>query len=198
MSDDRDDDFAPRVRNQDNDPRYNREGGIVMTPGSAHQQEMAKFEQFPHSQWAFGSPGNPYRYRPFPKMVYHAERFNGKVACQVPVPERYEFKEDRAYFLAVEQARRFNEKNQRIVNDETEYARAMEAGWRESPQEAEEFAHKRDRDESQHIAHLNYEDRGLSESAKAEKRAAEIEAGRPLAEVPTASKRRERRAEAGS
>lgn len=186
------DNDLPKVRNQDTDPAYNREPGIIVAPGSPLQTEMAKFEQFPHSQWAFGQPGNPYKYRPFPKMVYRAALLSGKVMCQVPPPDRYEYRDDRAFLMAEESARRFSEKNTQIVRDEAEYSRAMESGWRETPQEAIAFVEHRENQRSQAIAELNYEDRNLSPAAKAEKAAHVAEVGEPVPEVPES--RRARRA----
>ena len=188
------DEFTPNVIRQESDPRYNAEGGIAIIQGSAHQREMAKFEQFPHSKWAFGNPGNPYTYRPFPKMLYKAERWNGKLACQEAPPQRYEFKDDKSFILAEEATLRWNANHQLTVKDEVEMSRAMESGWRETPQDALDFAHARDEAHATAIAHTNYEDRHLSDAAKAEKLAAENEAGEPLPEI--AAKPRGRRSAA--
>lgn len=183
----------PAPFNQETDRRYNVEPGIAVIPGSNLQKEMAKFEQF-HSKWTDGSgPGNPYRYRPFPKMLFRAERRGGPIECMAPPPDRYEYRDDRAFQHAEEAARRFTEKCQRIVKDEREYTRAMEEGWRESPQEAIAFCNERENAISREVAHRNYDDRNLSEQAKAEITAAELEAGEPLPEIPAKRRGRPRK-----
>jgi hypothetical protein len=167
-----------------NDPEYNREGGIVVTPGSAHQVYMARFEQLPHSKWAFGNPGNPYVFRRWPAMMYHAERYLGQIKCMEGEPQRYEFQHDQNYLQAVEGAKHFTAKCIRIVNSQEEWARAMEEGWRDGPAEAIQACKDREDGVSQVIAHTNYEDRNMSEAAKAEKSAVEAENGNvPVAEV---------------
>lgn len=181
---------VPRVLNQETDPRYNAEGGIAVVPGSAAQKEYAKFEQFPHSKWAFGNPGNPYVKREFPKMVYRAERRNGKIMCMETEPDVYEYKDDRAYRFARESAERFTRECQRIVNDEVELSHAFEDGFRLSPKEAIEHAHKREDQYSQEIAHRNHDDRNLSEKAKAEIKEVTALVGEPVPEVPEKPKAR--------
>jgi len=172
------------VRNQETDPRYNTEPGLAVVYGSAYQREMRKFEQFPYSQWAGGDPGNPYVYRPFPKMLYKAERYNGAVVCMAAPPDSHDFTDNRAYERAQEAARRFTEKCQRVVNDEREYARAREEGWQESPQEAVEHVHRRDAAVSEAAAHRAYEDRNMSPAAKEEIAAVEAKTDDHVAEVP--------------
>jgi hypothetical protein len=179
--------------NQDSDPTYNREPGIAVIPGSNYQKEMAKHEQFPHDKWAFGNPGNPYTYRPYPKMLYRAEHFNGQVRCMAAPPDSYDFKDDREFKRAEEAALRFTDKCQRIVNSQEEQARAWEDGWRESPAEAVARLEARDRELSTAAAHRAYEDRNMSEAARREIAAELKDADEHLAEVPTAAERKRRR-----
>lgn len=160
--------FEPRPRNQETDERYNREPGIAIVPGSNLQKEYAKFEQFPYDQWAFGRPGNPYTYRPFPKMLFRAELVNGKALCMMPAADPYGTADPRAYERAEEHARRFTERCQRIVKDEQEMSRAAEDGWRESPQEAVEYLERRETARADAAAERAYADRNMSEPAKRE------------------------------
>jgi hypothetical protein len=183
----------PAPLNQEQDPRYNTEPGLAIIPGSSYQKEMAKWEQFPDSKWALGQPGNAYVYRPFPKMLYKAERRNGKIACMEAAPDRYEYKDDRAFQFAEEAARRFTDKCQLTVHNDVEMSRAMEIGYRESPKEAEEFIAAKERGESKEIAHRNYDDRNMSENAKAEIAKAQDAVGEPLAEIPEARRVRTKR-----
>ena len=161
-------DFEARPRNQESDPRYNTEPGIAVIPGSNYQREMGKFEQLPNDKWAFGRPGNPYTYRPYPKMLYRAELVGGKAACMMPEPDPYGAVDPRAIERAAEAARRFTEKCQRIVQDDVEHSQAAENGWRESPQEAIDYLNARETARADAAAHRNYEDRNMSEMAKRE------------------------------
>src|SRR5262245_54529633 len=97
-------DIEYKPRNQDTDPLYNREPGIALVPGSNFVKEVAKFEQF-HSPFTIGAqPGNPYTYRPYPKMLYKADKFNGKIVCMGAHPNPMEFMNpaefERAWALA--------------------------------------------------------------------------------------------------
>lgn len=177
--------------NQETDPSYNREPGIAVVPGSNMQKEMNKFEQFPFSKWsAGGQPGRPYEYRPFPKMVYKAERKDGRISCMAAPPSEDDFPTAKAYEQARQAAIRFTEKCQRVVDTPEELSRAFEEGWRESPQAAIEFIEGRDRAQADAAAHRNYEDRGMSDAAKRESAAAEAAHDGHLAEVPVARIRR--------
>lgn len=160
--------FEPRPRNQETDPRYNAEPGIAVIPGSNLQKEYAKFEQNPWDKWAFGRPGNPYTYRPYPKMLYRAELVNGRAMCMMPQADPYNHPDPRAYERAEEHGRRFTERCQRVVKDDTEHSRAAEDGWRETPQEAVEYLEARETARANAAAERNYADRNMSDLAKRE------------------------------
>ena len=164
---------------------YNREPGIVVVPGSTYAKEMAKHEQFPSK---YGStPGNPYTYRPFPKMVYQAQVWQGKVVCMATV-EPNAYVNPAEQLRAEEAARAYTERCQRTVNDQMEYQRALESGFRESPVEAVEYLEAKQRSIADAAAERNYADRNMGEKAKAEA-AAEVkrafnEEGSHLPAVP--------------
>lgn len=155
---------------QATDPRFNMEPALIEVPGTPYAREMAKWNK-------------PYRYQPYPKMLYKAERFRGTLACQASEPQPWEYRDERSFKMAIDEIRHFNAKCQMTVNDERERAKALEMGWRESPDEALKFAHGREDNFSTDVAHRLYEDRNMSEAAKAEMAAAEIEAGGPVAEI---------------
>lgn len=162
-----------------------RPGGVVIVPGSNYQRELGRFEQFPSKYTGDEGPGNPYRYRPFPKMVYIAKKFKGKIVCMAAPPHPVEFVNPKEYERADEAAAIFTRECQRIVNDETEFQKAMEAGYRESPAEAVEHAEKREDRKADATAERNYDDRHMSDKAKAEARAKEDAAGAEhLPEIP--------------
>jgi len=148
------------------DASFNREPGIVIIPGSNYAKEMQKFEQFPGKYGA--DPGNPYTYRPYPKMLYRAQHRHGVVACMAAPPDSLEFKDGREYERAAESAQKFTDACQRIVNDESEQSRAAEDGWREFPAEAVKVLQARDETVSRATAERNYADRNLGELAKRE------------------------------
>lgn len=179
--------------NPETAPDYNREPGVVIIPGSNYAKEMAKFEQFPSK---FGEQaGNPYHYRPFPKMVYRAEVWQGKVVCMAAV-EANSYVNVNEQMRAEEAARLFTEKCQRTVNDQMEFQRAMEAGFRESPTEAVEYLEAKQRAIADAAAERNYADRNMSDAAKAEATAAVHKAfneeGSHLPEVPRQPVKRSR------
>jgi hypothetical protein len=100
----------------------------------------------------------PWKYVPFPRMLYHAvKRKDGVVVCIDPaIPEAQSCV---------------------IVHSEAEQSRAMEAGWRESQKEAMDWFEAKEQSIAKAAAHRNYEDRNMSEKAKAEISEAEAAAG---------------------
>lgn len=168
--------------NQETHPAFNREPGIAVIPGSPYAKEMAKFESF--SVGGF-SAGNPYKYRPFPKMLYRAERWNGSPACMAAPPNPWEVENvDKLRYLQ-NLAEKFTERCQMIVQDEREMQKAMESGWREHPDEAVAYLVQRGKDMSQLDAHRAYEDRNLSAAAQAEvKVERDARGGDPIPEMP--------------
>lgn len=161
--------------NPDSHPDYNREPGIVIIPGSNYANEMQKFEQFP-SKYG-NNPGNPYRYKPFPKMLYRAQLWQGVAKCMAPPPDPLLFTDPREYERTQELARKFTDECQLVVKDDVEYQRARENGWCEDPVAAVEYLKGRQREVSNATAERNYADRNMSEKAKAEAAQAVAEAG---------------------
>lgn len=176
-----------RPFDQDTHPEYNAQPGIVITPGTRYANEMMKFEQFPGKYG--NNPGNPYVKREYPKMLYRARRLNGggapvSIAAQ-PNPNQFA-STDEATRMA-ELVRVFNEENTLTVENESQRQRAMENGWRESPGEAVEAFHAKEKAISNSAAERNYDDRNLGELAKREADAASKAAaaeGKHLPEVP--------------
>lgn len=159
-------DITPR--DQEKDPRWNMEPGLLMEPGTVAQ--LAPFEQFPSKYTAGSQPGNPYRYRPFPKMVYRAMRYpgTGQIRCMAAPPDPWAFDDPRKAEHAIEAAARFTEQCQLIVRDEQEYSRAMESGYRDSAAEAVAHVEAREDRIARETAERNYQDRNMSEGAKRE------------------------------
>lgn len=175
----------------DTAPEDNREPGILIVPGSNFVKEVSKFEQF-HTKFTMGTqPGNPYRYRPFPKMLYRAQRLNGSPTCFAPPVDPLNYRDPREAERAELQAQRFNETCQMVVKDEVEMSRAMESNWRESPQEAVEALIARDKGVVDEWAHREHTDKHMSPMAKREIAAAkEAVEGEPTPEIPSQSVRK--------
>jgi hypothetical protein len=159
-----------RPFNQETDPEFNMEPGLVLTPGSKEVREYARFEQFPSKYTVGTQPGNPWVYRPFPKMVYRAERYpgSGKLCCMAAPPDPSEFDDPKKAEHAQVMAQRFTDKCQLIVRDEVEYSRAMESGYRDSAAEAVAHAEARENRIATATAERLYEDRNMSERARRE------------------------------
>jgi len=178
-----------RPVSQDTDPAYNQKGGVVVVPGSPLAKEMERWEQFP-SKWG-SNPGNPYVKREFPKMVYRAQKINGKPFIQMPEPMTHEFQTREAYKQALAQKKAFDGECQRVVRDEVELARALEDGWREGPDAAIQHVLDVDAKLSRAAAEREYTDSKMSEAAQAEAKAAkEAVGGEHLAEIPAKPVRR--------
>lgn len=180
--------YGPRGANQETHPSFNREPGIAVIPGSPYAEYMARFE----STTTGGFPaGNPYTYRPFPKMLYRAQRWQGAPACMAAPPDPLMFTNPGEFSRAEQLAQRFNEGCQMTVKDDREMQKAMESGWRESPTEAVAYLVQRGKDESLLDAHREYEDRNMSHAAKAELQAErDARGGDPVPEMPVAPVRR--------
>lgn len=146
----------------------------LVNPESPETKEMVKWEQFP-SKWTLGvAPGRPYQYRPFPAMLYRAQRIPpnhvgaGKIAVSCQEPEYYGFRDQNEWDRARESAARFTTSCQRVVEDESQKSRAMEDGWRETPQEAIAHAEARERVVSNETHSRQSADSNMGEKARAE------------------------------
>ncbi len=182
------DEVSPNVRNQEKDPRYNRESGMLIIPGSNYANEMLKFEGRPG---IYGiEPGNPYVYRPFPKMVYVAKEWKGTVVCNAAPPDMADFQNPDQYRAAEEKANRFTESCQRIVQDERELTQAMELGYRESPGEAVECLRNKQLARGLEAAHRAHDDRNMTAPAKREMKQYEQSSDVHVAEVPEAPRQK--------
>src|SRR6185437_10122022 len=98
-------------------------------------KELRKWEQHPGPYGR--TPGNPYVYRPYPKMLYKAQpQVNGQVACLLPAPHPYGFEKPEQYNQAMLAVESFNRSCTRIVRDESEEAIAKGQGWANDPRAA--------------------------------------------------------------
>jgi hypothetical protein len=165
---------------------------ILHNPESPYVKEMAKWEQFP-SEYTLGGlkPGNPYTFRPYPKMLYMARQTrSGKWAVSDELPSRFGFPDDQSWDRACQEVAKFNESCYRVVNDEAEDKRAHEEGWRDNPKMAMEWRESLEKAIGDAAAERNFRDRNMGEKAKAEAAKAEAEHFGHLAEIPEKPRRR--------
>ena len=141
-------------------------------PESEIGKELAKWEKKPE--------GHP---RPFPKMLYKAnKRPDGILSvCEA---------EDSVFNGQLGAAEAFNRKCQRVVENEQELSEALERGWRQTIPEAMDFIEAKEKIISDAAAHRNYEDRNMSEAAKAEAKAVEESTELHVPEIPEKPKAR--------
>jgi hypothetical protein len=118
--------------------------GVVISPDSELGKELLRWEQHrtrfvPED----AQPGNPYVFRPYPRMVFRAQLApGGQTRCLLPPPNPYEFTKPDEFERAVLQFEAFNRSCCRIVQSESEHRMANGQGWADSPAEALGVAEK--------------------------------------------------------
>lgn len=130
----------------------------------------------------------PYDYdpnkHPYPKMVYRAaHRPDGRRSVIEVQDSLFPVNGERGQIVVAGAAEQWSRRNQLTVNDESEHRKALEAGWRNTPQEAMEFCEARDNIVSNLTAERHYTDARMSEPAQREAEAADLAAG--LKHVPS-------------
>lgn len=129
----------------------------------------------------------PYTFQEFPRMVYRArKRPDGVVTVFETVDARCLEPGENP---APGKAEQWSRGNYMEAKDATEFQKAMESGWRPDPQAALEFFHAREQSIADAAAHRHYEDRNMSERAKAEAAAIEGESSEHLPEIPEARRK---------
>jgi hypothetical protein len=156
---------------------------VLENPNSEYNKELAK--------WNAPRPKTL-----FPQMLYKAQRTpgSGKWATSMEAPSRFGFPDDVSWDRACQEAVRFAETCQRIVQDETERSRAMEDGWRPSPSLAVEAMQEKDKVIGDEAAQRAYRDRNMSEKAQAEVEQFEASSFGHQPEIPEKKKRAQRSA----
>ena len=147
-------------------------GGVVINPHSPMGKELRKWEQHVGTQFTpFGTtPGNPYVFRPYPKMLYKAQKqtHTGKVFCMMPPPDITEFDNTALYERACLQVDSFNKRCYIIVHDDEGERRATNDGWRETPSAAMEMHEALEQAISTAAAEANFAVQHMSQRAKDE------------------------------
>lgn len=165
---------------------------VVINPASEWGKELRKWEQHP-TKYALDEngdmkPGNPYVFRPYPRMLYRARpNPQGQVVCLMAMPDTYAFQEANQYERAVLQVDTFNKSCQKIVESEDAERLACGQGWCVTPHlalaryEEEQQAIARAAAEAAHAAQR------MTEKAKAELATAEASTHQHVTDVVGAS-----------
>jgi hypothetical protein len=143
---------------------------MVITPESELGRELAKWNK-------------TYQFAPFPRMLYRARRRDDGVVSVVE-------NDDRLFGGVPGAAEVWSSANQRTVGNESELQAALEQGWRNSPLEAMERFEAKEHAIGEAAAIRNYEDRNMSERAKAEAAAVEAQSFEHVPEIPVAPVKR--------
>ena len=164
---------------------------VQINPHSELGKELRKWEQ--HMTWltpAGTRPGNPYVYRPFPKMLYRAERAsNGQTTCVLPSPSPWDYPNPEE--LARQQLHQegWNKQHQRIVNSESEMLIAKGQGWAESPSDALELYEQRQIAISDEAGRVAYQAKRMSDKAQRELKQADESTDAHVLDVKPVRKR---------
>ena len=166
--------------------------GVVISPSSELGKELRKWEQHPtrlalEDDGAGGermNPGNPYQYRPYPRMLYKAiTKPNGKVVCCEPPPSEFEFQTMDEYERALRQHDAITRSCQRIVGSESEERQAKNDGWRMSPPDALEFHDACQKAIAQAAAEAAAAARGMTAKARQELKQADTQTHEHVVDV---------------
>lgn len=165
---------------------------VIITPDSELGRELVKWEQHQTHYVGQGqSPGNPYQYRAFPKMVYRAvKKANGKVVCMEPPPPIHLFKEQNDYNVAVAQAEVLVRECHRVVHNEDQYLVAKGQGWTDDPKAAVEQFEREEQAVANAAAEAAYAVQKMSEKARSEFENVERQTDQHITDIAPASKKR--------
>ena len=160
-------------------------GGLVINPHSALGKELRKWEQHRTELVPRGTnPGNPYVFRPYPKMLYKAQiAANQQAACLLPAPDGFRFETQEAYQRACLTVESFNRSCTRIVADEREDRLAQGQGWAESAVEALQVYEAQQQAIGNAAAEAAAQARGMTATARAELAAADASTHQHVTDV---------------
>jgi hypothetical protein len=162
--------------------------GILIPPESALGKELLKWQQFPvfSSDGSLLPPGNPYVYRPYPKMLYRAliAVESAKPECLQPQPDPMNYLTEPEFQRACQRVEQFNKRVTLIVENESQEQRALADGWYGSIGTALEGYEVEQRRLADEAAARAYRDRTMSPAAQAEADAADAATADHLAAIP--------------
>lgn len=150
---------------------------VIVTPNSELGKELRKWEQH-HTRFSItaegnSEPGNPYQYRPYPRMLYKAQLHeSGQVRCLTAPPAAYEYLSAAEYERACLMADAFNRRCLTTVESEADERRAKADGWCESAADAVRAAEAHEQAIGRAAAEANFQVQGMSDVARREWHAA--------------------------
>lgn len=144
--------------------------GVVISPDSELGRELCKWEQ--HRTKYVGDeqePGNPYVFRPYPRMIYKAvKKPQGQVGCIDVPPNASHFDNIAHYERACLEVEGFNRQCSKIVQSESEYLIAKGQGWSDDPKAALELYEHEEQAVAQAAAEAAFNARRMSDKAQRE------------------------------
>lgn len=175
-------------------------GGLVINPHTPLGKELRKWEQHHSELTPRGTqPGNPYVYRPYPRMLYKARtQRNGQPACLSAAPDPYAFDRADLYEREVLAVDSFNRSCQRIVTDEGQERIAKGQGWCEDPNAALAQFEREQQAIGNAAAEAAFSARRMGEVAQREFAAAGAETHEHVVDVQPKKRGRKPKAIAGS
>lgn len=144
---------------------------VVINPDSDYAKELRKHEQFPmYVNGELMQPGNPYVFRPYPRMLYKAQdwRGQGKKMVTAPFVSPYGWADPRLYENALLEAEAFTKSCQRIVGSEREQQEAEKQGWCDTLQAALEYEERYQQAIAHAAAEAAHSVQGMTATAKRE------------------------------
>lgn len=168
---------------------------VVINPYSELGKELRRHEQhYTHLTPPGTQPGNPYVYRPYPKMLYKASRQeNGQPACVLPAPHPWNYPNPQDLERAQLAQENWNKGHQRIVQNEAEERIAKGQGWTNSPVTALEFYEEEQKSIAEAAAQVAFQAVRMSERARQELKDADASTDAHVVDVkPISGKKRGR------
>jgi hypothetical protein len=151
---------------------------VNLPPSSELMKELRKWEQhntrFAMTEDGDMKPGNPYVFRPYPKMLYRAQKnFAGKTVVMQPMPEAWHYASVPEYERACLEVETLNRRGQLIVDSEEKERIAAGQGWCVTQADAIEQAEREEQAIAQAAGEAAYAASRMSEKARAELKAAD-------------------------
>lgn len=158
--------------------------GVVIQPESELGKELAKWNK-------------PWVYVRFPQMLYKAfKRENGKVQCMEPPPVMAHFVTMPEYQRAEALAEAFTRQCQHTVQNDAEYDRARQNGWRDSVPEALAVFEAFEQDIARAAAEAAFQAQRMTAQAREELQRAESATSEHVVDLVSAPKRSPKKARA--
>jgi hypothetical protein len=156
--------------------------GVPVSVETNLGKEVAKFEK---ERYNPDAPENQY-----PRMLYRARKHHGRVIVFDSVPDFSSVFIDEAQYQRVRaDSVAFNNSAVCEVKNATEHHNRLNQGWSNTAEEALAAAWKHEHGLQEEAARLAFQDKGLSDKAKAEKDAYAATTEEVVAEVPVAPRR---------